>query len=398
VLRGGGSLQWHLIAPEYPPDPGGVGDYTCLVAARLAEAGDDVHVWCPGMPDAPRPVSGATVHAERNRFTASDLRRVGQQLDRFPAPRRILVQWVPHGYGYRSMNLPLCLWLWGRSRCSGDRVELMVHEPFLAFGEGSWRQNIPALVHRAMTMILLRAAQQVWVSIPQWKERWRPYALGRRVPFEWLPIPSNIGVVGRPSGVQAVRGSFAPCGELLIGHFGTYGPPVAAVLEPLLLRLAGELKDRAVLLMGFGSDAFRERIVGLRPEAGSRIHATGPLAPEDLSCHLAACDLLVQPYPDGVSSRRTSLMAALSHGRPVVATEGRLTEPFWGGTRAVALAPVGDVQRFLELLRQLSSDAGHRRRMGQAARRLYQERFDISHTIAGLRRQAVFPKQLSCAS
>src|SRR5262249_40199976 len=38
---------WHLITGAYPPQPGGVSDYTHLVASGLAEAGDMVHVWCP---------------------------------------------------------------------------------------------------------------------------------------------------------------------------------------------------------------------------------------------------------------------------------------------------------------------------------------------------------------
>ena len=33
-------------------------------------------------------------------------------------------------------------------------VELMVHEPFLAFREGSWRQDLVALVHRLMITVL----------------------------------------------------------------------------------------------------------------------------------------------------------------------------------------------------------------------------------------------------
>ena len=38
---------WHIITGEYPPAPGGVSDYTEAVAAGLAAAGDEVHVWCP---------------------------------------------------------------------------------------------------------------------------------------------------------------------------------------------------------------------------------------------------------------------------------------------------------------------------------------------------------------
>ena len=37
------------------------------------------------------------------------------------APRRLFVQWVPHGFGYKSLNMPFCLWVWRRAR-GGDSV------------------------------------------------------------------------------------------------------------------------------------------------------------------------------------------------------------------------------------------------------------------------------------
>ena len=55
--------RWHLLTPEYPPACGGVGDYTALVAAALAEAGDEVHVWYPAPPGtAVRNAPRLTVH------------------------------------------------------------------------------------------------------------------------------------------------------------------------------------------------------------------------------------------------------------------------------------------------------------------------------------------------
>src|ERR1700733_15362311 len=126
--------QRHIITPEYPPQPGGVSDYTAQVAEGLAQEGEEVHVWCPGTADA-SVFAGVTagagavhVHRDLGQVTAHDLRTVGEQLDRFPAPRRILVQYVPHGYGRRSMNVPFCIWLWRRARNKGDSLEIMVHE------------------------------------------------------------------------------------------------------------------------------------------------------------------------------------------------------------------------------------------------------------------------------
>ena len=40
--------SWHLLTGEYPPQPGGVADYTQQLARALSESGKQVHVWAPG--------------------------------------------------------------------------------------------------------------------------------------------------------------------------------------------------------------------------------------------------------------------------------------------------------------------------------------------------------------
>src|SRR5207247_10027054 len=144
------------------------------------------------------------VHRDLGHFSIMDLRRVGRLLDRFPSPRRLLVQWVPHGYRYRAMNLPLCLWLWRRAALSGDQVDIMVHGPCLRFNARSLRHAFVAAVQRVMTLVLLNSARRVWVSIPAWKLLLKPYALGRRLSFTWLPIPSVLPNAER-SGATEIR-------------------------------------------------------------------------------------------------------------------------------------------------------------------------------------------------
>src|SRR5215813_8824040 len=114
--------EWHLITREYPPQIGGVSDYTRLVAVGLEAAGDDVHVWCPSVDEGSSDTPGVMVHRELGRIAPADLQRVGRMLDQFSRPRRLLIQWVPHGYGYKSINLPFCLWLWKRATFDRDHI------------------------------------------------------------------------------------------------------------------------------------------------------------------------------------------------------------------------------------------------------------------------------------
>jgi glycosyltransferase involved in cell wall biosynthesis len=144
-----------------------------------------------------------------------------------------------------------------------------------------------------------------------------------------------------------------------------------------------------MLLMGRGSKAMRDDLIGRCPELAGRLHATGTLPATELSRHLSACDVMLQPYVDGVSSRRTSVMVGLSHGVPIATTSGRLTESLWRESEAVALAPVEDVKALVKAAETLLSDAMIRRRMSEAARALYEERFDVKRTIATLRETVV---------
>lgn len=374
----------HLITAEYPPQPGGVSDYVRGVAGGLAAAGERVHVWCPPADGPPPDDAGVEVHRELGRISRADLRRVGALLDRFPAPRRLLVQWVPHAYGRRAMNLGFCLWVRERA-ARGDRVEIMVHEPFLAFG-GSAKQGVVAAVHRAMTVVLLSAAERVWVSTPAWAERWRKYRLGGAIPFEWTPIPSNVPVVGDAEGVRSVRARYVGDDGRLLGHFGTYRANVTELLAPILAGALESAPDRAALLLGRGGERFRDELVGRRPGLAGRVHAPGALSPDDLSRHLAACDLLVQPYPDGANGRQTSLAAGLEHGLAVVTTQGPSTEPVWRESGAVAMAPSGDAEAAVRLVDRLLADDETRAGLGAAAKRLYDERLHLRHTIAALTR------------
>lgn len=378
--------ELHLVSGEYPPQVGGVADYTYLVAAGMAAEGEAVHVWCPPA-DRPTPGSpGVTVHREMGRISWADLGRVGRMLDGFPGPRRLLVQWVPHAYGRRAMNVPFCWWLVRRAM-AGDRVEIMVHEPSLGFTTRSLRHNAAALVHRLMTVLLLRAAHRVWVAAPEWERRWRPYTLGRRVPFAWLPIPANVPVEDDPEGIRSLRARLTPSGGVLMGHFGTYGGAIAELLAGLLPRLLSP-RDRAVLLMGRGGEEFREELLRRHPELDGRVHATGGLPPDLLSRYLSACDLLVQLYPEGVNTRRGSMMAGLSHARPIVVNAGGDTEPVWAESRAVALVPVGDEAALVARVESLLADPEERGRLGAAAGAFYQSLFDVSHTVTVLRRES----------
>ena len=374
-------MLWHILTPEYPPDCGGVGDYTALIAAALADAGDVVHVWHPGA--ALARAARLTVHALPDRF-ARGSRAV---LDRafLDMPGAILVQYVPTAFGLRGANVPFARWLLGVRQAGGD-VRVMFHAPFFYFGlERPWR-NALAIAQRAMASLMVRAGRTVYFSTGNWSRYLRPY--GRVGDAEVLPVPATIAIDPPSSLVNGWMTRVEPREGAVIGHFGTYGEHVAAELRRVLPEIWRTRPSARVLLVGDGSVAFMKEMRAAAPRPDS-VNATGRLSSEDVAAALRACDVLIAPYPDGVTTRRTSMMGALTSGRPVVTTDGPLTEGIWRETRAVPLVAAGDAAAFAGCVDRIAGDKTLQTAIGAACRGLYDERFALRHTVAALRRADV---------
>jgi glycosyltransferase involved in cell wall biosynthesis len=295
------------------------------------------------------------------------------------------VQYVPRAFGWKGANIPFCLWL--RWRGGRERTWVMFHEVmFLAEGDARLSRRALARVNRWMAALVAGAAERAFVSIPGWRPMLEPL-LRPGTSVAWLPVPSGIPVAGDEPAAAAVRVRYAG-GRQLVGHFGTYGRGIDALLGATLGELAA-MSDCNVLLLGEGSEAAGLRLAALHPRLAGRIFATGRLAERDLSHHVAACDLMLQPYPDGVSSRRTSAMVAIAHGRAMVTTGGWLTEPIWADAGAAILAPVGDAHALAASVAAILFDVRERDAIGQRGAALYDARFDVRHAVAALRSAAV---------
>ena len=160
---------------------------------------------------------------------------------------------------------------------------------------------------------------------------------------------------------------------------------IAPVLGSALTEVLRSAKGAHLLLLGNGSDKFAESLKNSVPEFNSRIHSGGILPDDDLSHSLSACDLMLQPYPDGLSSRRTSLMNALVHGLPVVSNSGHLTEEFWETSNAIALASTGAAHDLAEVCIALLLDASRRKQIAENGAALYRSKFDWPNIIEKLR-------------
>ncbi len=374
-------MRWHLLTGEYPPAPGGVSDYTRLVARGLAASGDDVIVWTPRTSvGATDDGAGVIVQPLPDRFGPRSLARLTRALRGDTAPHRVLVQYVPGAFGWHGSNVPFCLWLRAQA---GAPVWVMFHEVAYPIDR---RQRLVlnglGVVTRAMASLVAGAAARVFVSIPAWEPLVRRSVAADR-PVEWLPVPNVIPVAPVAATDRcAVRQRYGG-GRRLVGHLGTYG----RLIRPLLadaVRLIIEESGANMLLLGRGSEAAAAECVVRHPALAGRLHGAGPLDAASLSQHISACDCLFQPYPDGVSSRRTSAMAVLAHARPLVTTSGVLTENLWGTTAGVVLRGVGDAPAAARACAAVLADATELDHRGRAALAFYESHFDVRHTLARL--------------
>jgi glycosyltransferase involved in cell wall biosynthesis len=390
------ALRWAILTGEYPPQPGGVSDYCRLLAQGLAEAGDEVHVWFQSAagpapaeskdectPAATGGNANMFVHRLPRGFGPRALRLLNAELRRLPRPYRLLVQYVPQAFGWKGMNVLFCLWLYTRRQ---PMSWVMFHE--VAFPL-RWAQplkhNLLGMVTRFMASLVVRRADRVFVSIPAWEPYLRQLGLFRR-PVTWLPVPSNVSTAVSAQAIAEIRTRYGLTpGTLFLGHFGTYAADTAALLGSVLSSLLSTDVRRVMLLIGRGSERYQDWLERYHPNLRGRVHASGSLPGEEIAAHLASCDVLLQPYVDGVSSRRGSLMAGLALGLAIVTNQGRLTESLWQTSQAVRLVPAFSAPLLVAATESLLANPASRVELGRRAAELYRERFTLARMIQTLR-------------
>jgi glycosyltransferase involved in cell wall biosynthesis len=382
------SLSWLILTGEYPPNPGGVADYTKSVAEALRTSGDEVIVAC-GPAEASAAGSGSSgVLRLPDCFAREGLNDLAHFESSLPGRFRVLVQYVPHNFGMKSMNLPLVRWLQDVSH--RRPIDVMFHEVMYPREPGQrLRLSVLSGVHGWMAKQMARVASRLFVSIPGWASVLSNIGVSDRE-LTWLPIPSNLPRPGSPEAACELRRSLVPEDARLVGSFGSFGPAIRELLAPVLPGILAADGSVHVLLVGRGAQAFAATIFRSFPGAEGRIHAAADVDALSASHLLCSCDVLLQPYPDGASTRRSSLMAGLAMGIAVVSNRGQWTEALWeerdgAGCRPMELADSANPSDLAEAVQRLLQDPSLRHRTAERGRQLYDARFDLRHTVRLLR-------------
>lgn len=333
-------MKIDIVYPVLPPAINGIGDHTVMLAHALAAQGHEVRVLTradPGRAPMPAGVQAVDVwSAEAGETVAVEplVRAIAAV-----SPDAVVVQFEQFSYGARGFN-PRFATLFRRLRRRGSATVgvLYAHETYVTPDRLRW---VPIWAYqRAQFTSLARSAAIVCVAAEAWVERTR--RLGRRA--EVIPIFANIPVV--EGGAPATEIADDQVAVLWFGYLDARRAPFFDACLRALQAIPG------VVLVYAGKDYAMATERLSRSEVEHRVIADP--SPAALSSLLRAADLVVAPFPDGVSGRRSSFLAALAHGARIATNLGPSTDESLRSAAAAGLfAAVDgtDVDTFATIVR-----------------------------------------------
>lgn len=354
-----------LISGEFPPMVGGMGDYTKELAKALAKLGHRVSVLTSVL--GQEGGEGFALYPRVSKWDFSSWKDI-LTLVREIEPQILHLQYQAAAYG---MHPAINLLPW--------RLRLMCPLLFVTFHD----LRVPYLFPKAgparrwVIAALAKGCDGVIVTNVGDEAEARGYGLEPHL----IPIGSNISP-RLPPGYEREewRARWGVKEETLLSYFGLlHESKGVEVLFRALARLL-EVGERVKLLMVGGKTGasdptttdYARRMEALEQKLGlaDQLLWTGYVDDEEVSANLLASDICVLPYKDGVSLRRGSLMAALTHGLPIISTRPIIQmKELVEGENIVLVSP-HDVEALVAKIQELIASERLRRRLGAGAKRL----------------------------
>jgi glycosyltransferase involved in cell wall biosynthesis len=355
-----------LLTGEYPPQPGGIGDYTRQLGRALAQAGSEPLV-LTAQQGALRAWRLSPDGDEQPIVLGGPL-RCDWQLRDLPVMRRVIGQlapdWLHIQYQTGAFDLQVGVnalpWL---LRGSTLRTAITYHDllpPYLFPKAGRLREWL--------TYAPARSAGLVITTNPADRQQLQQVGISSRL----IPIGSNIAVQPPPAYARAAwRAQLGV--DATTELIATFGLLSHSKGTDLLLELLIDQPQRRLLLIGGAATSAADQAFAAQWRAqverlglSERVTVTGHVDEALVSAHLLAADVVVLPFRDGASLRRGSLLAALAHGCAVVTTQPADAETAQV-LQGAALLCAPQVDELQTAVGQLLRDGGLRDRLSAAA-------------------------------
>ena len=314
-----------LISGEYPPDQGGVGDFTRELGHALAELGHEVHVIAGESPTSniQHPI---TIHRMMSGWRWGCWKQI-LSLARELELDVLNVQYQAAAYDMH----PAINFVPGKK--IRPPVVVTFHDlkvPYLFPKAGPLRRwVVRALAQRADGVIVTNREDELQAANSEWQ-----IANLTRIPIGSNIIPRLSGEHDRDT--WRTQWGLEP-DDLLLGYFGFLNESKGGeeLMQTLALLVEQGLPAHLLMIGGrVGSSdptnqAYAERVENLIAslDLNERVHWSGYANPEEVSAGLLTVDVCVLPYRDGVSFRRGTLHACLAHGRAIVTTRPAVSLP-----------------------------------------------------------------------
>jgi hypothetical protein len=269
-----------ILSPGYPDVSGGVTDHTARLVRHWGAAGHRAYVL-------------GEQHAGPG-MIAQRWRAVGV--------RGLLIQYVPFLYGRRGLSTYPDQ-LARAARSLGLRVVVFVHEPWVPPTRLPWLVLSP--LQRRQLRRLLRHADAVVTAVPRWRDL--------------LDKDAAVLYVGNTLGDGAL-----PLGEPLATPV-VFSPFAAGLRWPWIAGAVSRIGRGLTVIGATRPDAARH--AGVRPWLRDEWTCLGRLPAAGVLSALANAPLVLAPFVDGITGRRTSALAGLSTGARTITSDGPLFDP-----------------------------------------------------------------------
>lgn len=298
-----------IVTPHFPPLNSGVGDYAWIMANEWSKTLDQVHV-ITAQPQA-KISSAKNIKIQSSNSLNDFYKGLYSNLLQLPKETKILFQFTPNMYSRVGINGQLLLTTL-KLKFSGRKFSFYFHEKFYPMNL-KWPDFFLSSVHRLIYFILKLLSDKVIFSFNENHSIQFPYPV--------IPVCSNMPIISSDENDILLKSRL----KQYFIYFGSTHPSkcVDWVIEAYD-QLPESIQNQFPLVI-VGSKIENLPCQELIKKRDIRV--LGYLSPTDVSTLLHFSSLVLAPFVDGVSSRRGSVLAALSNGSLVITNKGRNTNP-----------------------------------------------------------------------